>query len=236
VPRLAELAHERLKTSAELAKTLSGGIELEGVVMPTAPWIAPPVASALSGFAGVALAIACTWALVAGRRRRARSPLGRVRAAAGEALRATRRDPTLDRVRVQVHAMVSRAEQLDGVRAACAARLRRIDRAALEHRRDAVARSTSPDAAETLAWLTAECAEAERLRGDLASARLGLERIESALRVVCLRAREGRGTRARIARDPVDAAALELSLRDEASLEVEQTLGETQTSAAPFTP
>src|SRR5579871_1284963 len=38
VPRLAALAHERLRTQAELAGTLSGGVELEGVVAaPPAP-------------------------------------------------------------------------------------------------------------------------------------------------------------------------------------------------------
>jgi hypothetical protein len=85
-----------------------------------------------------------------------------------------------------------------------------------------MARSTSPDAAEALAWLTAECAEAERLQSDLSSTLVGLERIESAMRVVSLRAREGRGTRARAEHaDPVDATALELVLREEALVEVE---------------
>jgi hypothetical protein len=96
-----------------------------------------------------------------------------------------------------------------------------MDRTALERRREACARSSSPEAGEALTWLTAECAEAARLESDLASSVVGLERIESALRVVALRTREHRGTRARIAKnDPVDALALELELREEARAEV----------------
>lgn len=222
VPRLAVLAHERLKTSAELAGTLTGRVELEGVVAPPAPPVEPVVADTLSAGAVVAALAIAAWAALVARRRRAASAIGRVRTAAREAIRATRGDPTLAALRSQVQAMLARAEQLDTSRRAFAARLARIDRASLEQRREAMARSTSPDAAEALAWLTAECAEAERLQSDLSSTLVGLERIESAMRVVSLRAREGRGTRARAAHaDPVDATALELVLREEALGEVE---------------
>jgi hypothetical protein len=225
VPRLAVLAHERLKTSAELASTLSGAVQLEGVIAPPAPIVPPPVASVLSGSAVVATLAVFAWVALVLRRRRAQSALGRVRAAAREAIEATRRDPTLERVRAQVHAMLTRAEQLDEARAACAGRLSRIDRANLERRREAMARSSSPEAGEALAWLTTECAEAERLQSDLSSSLVGLERIESAMRVVSLRARQGRGTRARVAHaDPVDGAALELVLREEALIEAEAVI------------
>jgi hypothetical protein len=67
---------------------------------------------------------------------------------------------------------------------------------------------------------------ATRLESDLASSVVGLERIESALRVVTLRTREHRGTRARAGTgDPVDAVALELELRDEAIGEAERVVG-----------
>jgi hypothetical protein len=228
VPRLAALAHERLKTSAELAQTLSGRVELEGVIAPPVPLVTPQVASALSGGAVMATLAVFAWIAIIVRRRRARSALGRVRAAAREAIAVTRRDPTLERVRAQVHAMLTRAEQLDEARRACAARLARIDPATLERRREAIARSNSPEAAEALAWLTAECAEAERLQSDLSSCLVGLERIESAMRVVSLRAREGRGTRACVAHaDPVDGTALELVLREEALVEAEATIART---------
>jgi len=157
---------------------------------------------------------------------RARTLLGRVRRAAREALRATRGDPTLDTVRTQVHAMVGRAEELEGTRVACARRLGRVDRTALDLKRRVYARSGAPEAVDALAWLAAEQDELLRVERDLASSVMGLQRIESALRVVTLRLREDRGTRARIARlDPVDGAAVELRLRDEAMEEANGAIG-----------
>jgi hypothetical protein len=221
VPRLAVLAHERLRTATELAQTLSGGVEVEGVVAPPVPPLTPQTASALGVLGVVAVIGAAAWAFVALLRRRARTALGRIHAAARAAIRATRRDPSLDRVRAQVRAMVERAVQLDRARVACADRLARIDRPSIERRREAAARAGSAEAAEVLRWITEEQAEAHRLECDLSSSVLGLERIESALRVVTLRAREHRGTPARARRaDPVDAAALELALRDEALREL----------------
>lgn len=232
VPRLAQLAHERLKTASELAPTLAGTVAIEGVttaasleglVAASDQPIAPRMAAAATDVSLVATLFAGAWLARGWLRRRAASAIGRVKSAAREALGVTRHDPTLAGVRAQVHAMVARAEVLDASRRSFAARLAKIDRASLERRRDAAARSPSPDAAEALAWLTAECAEAERLESDLASSLLGLERIESALRVVALRARRGRGTRARVERDdPVDAAALELALREEAAVEADR--------------
>jgi hypothetical protein len=225
VPRLAVLAHERLRTAGELAGTLTGAIELDGIVAPPAVAVAPETLSALEVvFIVVALATAA-WVAIAVMRRRARTALGRVRTAAREAIRATRKDPTLERVRTQVSAMLERAARLDDARRACIAKLARIDRASIERRREAASRSTSPEAAEALTWLTEEQAEAHRLECDLSSSVLGMERIESALRVVTLRAREHRGTRARVQQgDPVDAAALELALRDEAMVEAERSI------------
>lgn len=223
VPRLGELAHERLMTATELATTMTGTMEVAGIVVPPLPLVSPETGRGLGLAALVALAGALAWLALSVLRRRARTALGRVRSAAREALRATRRDPSLGRVRQEVRAMMARAQHLEASRRACTARLSRIDRASLERRREAAARSSSPDAADALSWLTAECAEAERLRSDLASCVLGLARIESALRVVALRARPGRGTRARVAVvDPVDAAAMELALRDDALLEAER--------------
>jgi hypothetical protein len=225
VPRVAELAHARLRTRGELASSMHGAIELEGVLAPpVAP--APDVSRVLVIAGLLAAAVVVTAVALAGLRRRACSAFGRVHAAAREALRATRGDPTLERVRSEVHGMVARARDLEEARRACLKRLAGVNRAALDRKRDAYARSPSPDAAETLAWLTAECAEAERLESDLSSSILGLQRIESALHVVALRVREHRGTRARIARhDPVDAAAAELHLRDEARAEADRAIG-----------
>ena len=223
-PRLGELAHERLKTQGELAATLKGGVELEGVIAP--PAVAPDVLGKGALLLTLLLVAAFSIALLRWLRGRSRTALGRVRSAGRVALGAIRGDTSLDRLRAEVRSMLARARELDDARRACARRLSKIDRATLDHKRDAYARSTSPEAAETLAWLTAEQAEAERLESDLSSSVLGLQRIESALRVVTLRVREERGTRARIARhDPVDAAAAELSIRDEAQREAERVVG-----------
>jgi hypothetical protein len=227
VPRIAQLAHARLKTQGELASTLTGSVEIVGVVPPPP---APPITPKIVGVLEVVAAIAALLVVFAAVRRfvaaRARSALGRVRAAAREAMRATTGDATLDGLHNQVRAMLARANSLDEARQACAHKLAQIDRRALERRREACARSQSPDAAEALTWVTAECAEAARLESDLASSVVGLERIESALRVVTLRTREHRGTRARVAKgDPVDAVALELELRDEALDEVQRAVG-----------
>jgi hypothetical protein len=226
VPRLASLAHERLKTQGELAATLHGGVELEGVIAAPVPVVAPETFHAAEVAATAVLLVGAALLVVRWLRRRSQTALGRVRGAARVALRAIRGDASLDRLRGEVGAMLARARELDAARRACALRLARIDRGALDRKRDAYARSSSPEAAETLTWLTAEVAEAERLESDLASSVLGLQRIESALRVVTLRVREDRGTRARVARhDPVDAAAAELQIRDEARHEADRTLG-----------
>jgi hypothetical protein len=223
---MAALAHERLRTQGELAATLHGGVELEGVIAAPVPLVAPETARTATVVGVLVLALGLSLLLGRWLRRRSHTALGRVRAAARVALRAIRGDTSLDRLRSEVRSMLDRARELDDARRACARRLSRIDRGALDRKRDAYARSTSPEAAETLAWLTAEQAEAERLESDLSSSVLGLQRIESALRVVTLRVREDRGTRARIGHhDPVDAVADELHIRDEARREADRVIG-----------
>jgi hypothetical protein len=222
VPRTAALAHERLRTQGELEATLVGAVAVEGVVLPP---VAPAIVSGITAAGMLAVAALTIGLVLAWVRRHSRSALGRVRAAGRDALRAIRGDTSLDRVRSEVRAMLSRARALDQARIACTRRLSGIDRGALDRKRDAYACSTAPDAAETLRWLSAEQDEAQRLESDLSASVLGLQRIESALRVVTLRVREDRGTRARVARhDPVDAAASELTLRDEARREAESVV------------
>jgi hypothetical protein len=222
VPRVAELAHERLETRGELAATLTGGIEIESVVVPPPP-PAPDPTPAIAVGGAIAFALTALWLVVALLRQRARSAIGRVRSAARQALGATRGDATLERVREEILAMVARARDLDEARRACKKRLSGIDRAALDRKREAHARIASPDAADALAWLTAEQAEVERLESDHASSLLGLARLESALRVVTMRVREHRGTRARVElHDPADEVAVELRIRDETHAEVDR--------------
>jgi hypothetical protein len=111
LPKLAEIAHERLLTARELAATLSGGIELE------AGGDAPPATASKLTIAGLCVAGALTiaWLAVAWSRRLARTALGRVRAAARQALRATEGDATLEPVRKEIRVLVDRAVGLDSV-------------------------------------------------------------------------------------------------------------------------
>ena len=222
VPRLAALGHDRLRTSAEFASTLWGSVELEVTEPPAAPLLTLREVATVAAVVGIA-AVAVVLAMAA--RRLSRSPLGRVRAASREAMRATRGDATLQRLHAQVRVLVGRASQFDAARRACACKLRRIDHADLAKRTEACARSRAPDAAEALAWLTEERAEAERLAADLAASIVGLERIESALRVVTMRARVHHGVRARATHaDPVDAVATEFELREEGIAEADACL------------
>ena len=156
LPRLAEIAHERLMTARELAATLSGGIELEAG--------GPPATASKLAIAGLCIAgaLMITWCAVAWSRRLARTALGRVRAAARHALRATEGDVTLEPVRKEIRVLVDRAVGLDSVE---------------------------------------------------------LERIESVLRVVTLRAETRRGLST--LSDPVEALVAELDLRDQAMAEVD---------------
>jgi hypothetical protein len=226
VPRIKELAHERLVTESELSASLLGDIAVEPQVLPPPPpppVVEPQTAKILGGVLAFLAAIAAAAIALAVRRARRVTRIGQVYVAAAEARRATRGDVTLKAAREHIDALVARAETLEKARIAAARRLAKIDRKKLDAKRDAWARSPDPDAAQALAALTAECQEAERLASDLTSSLAGLERIASSLRTVALRAREHRGTRARIAtHDPVDAMTSELDLRDDAMAEVER--------------
>jgi hypothetical protein len=222
VPRIAALAHERLRLRSELAATLSGNIEVVG-----------PMGSSFSGAVGhgivgkpaivvavVVVAVSAGGAFIL-MKRRAKGLLGRVRTAARHALRVLGRDPSLAALRAPIRAMIARATELDAARRACVRKVAKLDRNALERQRDGYARA--PEHRDVLAWINAECAEAALLEGDLAAAIAGLERIENALRVIALRARHHRGTLVRADRDdPVDDAAAELAWRDEARADLER--------------
>jgi hypothetical protein len=217
VPRVATLAHDRLRTQRELAATLAGHIEVDDA--------APPVDPAREG-AGTLIAsgvvAALLVAVLAWWRGRATTPLSRVRSAARVALRALRGDPSQAALRPHIAAMVARAVELDGARRTGLRRLRSIDRTAIARRRAALPATAG---AEATAWLEEESRETARLDDDVASSIAGMDRIESALRVVALRLREHRGVRVRARRfDPVDAAARELETRDQAIAETESTL------------
>jgi hypothetical protein len=222
VPRLDDLAHERLLTHDDFVATLRGRVDVIAPAAPITPVVSPAARRGLSAAALALGLFAAVAAALAWSRARGRTPMGQVRAAAREAHKATRHDPMLAPVRAQIAHLMDRARELDRARRACRSKLAGIDRPALERRRAGWATSTARDAAEAYAWVSAEHAEAARLESDLAASVAGLDRIASALRVITLRARSHRGVRARIAVDPVDAVASELTIRDEAIAEADR--------------
>jgi hypothetical protein len=235
VPRVAALAHERLRTTQELTATLSGELVVDANVALPAGAPARELVGALTVAALVLPLVIGVGLAGAYARHRAHSALGRVRRAVREALRATRDDVTLEPLRSHVRAMLTRAADLDKARRACARRLARIDLAGLERKRDDYAHSSVPESVDALAWIAAECEEGAVVKADLTSSILGMERIECALRVMVLRAREHRGVRARVQRgDPVDAIAAELVYREEARSDVEGMSGQPIAKDSPF--
>jgi hypothetical protein len=144
-------------------------------------------------------------------------------AAAAQARRAITGDRTLAPAHAQIAELVARAAELERCRRGAAGRLDRIDRLELAAKRAAWSRSTAPGAADTMALLAAEEAEADRLAADQAASVAGLERIAAALRIVPLRARDA-GPR-RTGADPVDALLGELAARDAALEATERALG-----------
>jgi len=216
-PRLSEYAHQHFMTTADYRQTLSGSWTLE-ILHASSEAVAPvPRDSFAAPAVGMGAIAAAAAAMFARLRRRKRTPIGDVYAAALSARKATRGDLTLVIMRTQIDELVARADVLEAARIESRTRLAAIDRSALERKREAWSRSSSPDAPDAIEWVTAELAEAARLESDLASSLAGLDRIAGALRVLALRSREHRGTRARASiADPVDALVSELDRRDAA--------------------
>ncbi len=220
VPRLAALAHERLRTVGELGPTLSGGVAVEGPHPPTLGSVAADVGVRAVAFVGGALVVAALGAVLLALHRRSRSAFARTRRAARQALSATRGDPSLAHLHAQIGELTARALLLESSRRKHARHLRRLDRVAIQARVDARARAGDAGT-DVLQWLGRELEEAGRLEREHAACVAGLERIESALRVVSLKARDRHDLGGRRA-DPVDAVGLELELRDAALAEADR--------------
>jgi hypothetical protein len=222
VPRIKELAHERLLTEGELAKTLTGSVEVAIPTPPPPPLVSSSTSHAFGGALAASLLVAAAIVGWRWRSEKKKTPLGQVQAAAQEARARTASDPTLAPIRVEIDDLVLRAKKLDAARVACARRLSGIDRGAIARKRAAWEASNSPGAREASQWMVAEEAEGEKLARDHASAVAGLEQIATALRVVALQAREERGVRvAETTRAALDNVAAELTLREDALAEVE---------------
>jgi hypothetical protein len=222
VPRTKELAHERLLTEGELAKTLTGSIEVTIPTPPPPPIVSSSTSHAFLGALGASLVVAAAIVAWRWRNEKKRTPLAQVHAAAAEARARTAGDPTLASIRAEIDGLVHRAQGLDAARIACAKRLARIDRGAIARKRAAWAASSSPGAREASQWMAAEEAEGEKLARDHASTIAGLEQVATALRVVALQAREERGMRVvETTRAALDNVAAELTMREDALAEVE---------------
>ncbi|MBL8607696.1 MAG: hypothetical protein JNL38_10265 [Myxococcales bacterium] len=223
VPRTKELAFERLQTESEFRATLAGQISA------TLPSVAPlppprgtnPLAYACFAASG-GLAIG---AVLLGLKRRRETLIARVRAAAQRARAATSKDPSFAEIARKIDDLVGRAEDLEASREACEARLAKLDRRALVEKRERLLASSDKTAADTLAWVSREIAEADKVAADASAALQGLERVLSALGVIELEAREHRGVKVRVeGDDPVDAVAEELALREAALDEADRAV------------
>jgi hypothetical protein len=224
VPRLDALGYERLHTAGELGQTLSGNVVVEGPVPASLGRVAADVGIRAAAFVVGALAVAALGAIVLALLRRSRSPFRRTRSAAKAALAATQGDPSLAPLHAQIRDLVERAQHLETTRRDLARSLRRVDRAGIDAR-IAACMGSRRDGAGVLPWLLRERDEAERIEREHASCLAGLERIESALRVVALQAAARREASSEPRRsDPVDAVALELELRAAAMAEADRAV------------
>ena len=211
---------------SEFVQTLSGSLRAEYAAAPIPTpgakeygACAPGVEFVAIGGGGVT-ALVLAFVLTRGRKK---TPIEEVRAAAKKARKATAGDPSLRAAHTAIDRLVARAEKLEEARRACAEKRKSIDVADLEARRARWGASDAPEAKEALLALTAELAEAARLEADLSSSAVGIERIASALRLLPLRVREHRGTRAtEKGDDPVDALMSELEAREQAIAEVDE--------------
>lgn len=214
VPRLPELAHERLLTTEAFVTTLRGTLAVTELRVPPPP----PSWHRYARVTGAALALGVPALVLAllGLARRRRSPLGQVFAAAAEARRVVADDPTMARVGAEIDDLVRRAERLEQAHAGHLRRRARFDRAAVERKLAALGPETEANA-ETRLWLRDELAEIDRLDADVGAAAAGLEQIAASLRVIALSGRAARGQRP----ERLTHVRDELALRDRARAEVE---------------
>ena len=216
VPRLAVLAHERLETRAELAADPARRRSRSRASSCRRLRSVADCPRRRSPRRGVALTGApCAWRRSPILRRRARTAIGRVRAAARDALRATRGDPTLEPVRAQVTAMLARAAELDRGAPCRGASPASTARPRAPARGPPAPRLPKPPRPSRGSPRSGPRPSASRAITSSSLARPRAHR-ERAARRHAARPRAPRHARPRRAHDPVDAAALELRLREEA--------------------
>lgn len=205
VPRTASLAHERLLGLGELLPTLSGVLNLE-LPKPITPPLVPPRLLAWPLAVVLSLAAALGAVLLAHRIRT--RPLARVRRAAVEARRGVAGLTSAARLAKQIDTLVAHAESLARAEHALATRLAR------EEKRRAT--GSTP-------FATREASERDRLRAERDRARARLVEIETALRVLAMKAvrAEGSLTETEASLTELDR---DLAIVDEAEREAEAAL------------
>lgn len=217
LPRVTEAAHERLLTATEFRATLVGELSAE---LPEAPPAAVPAtraAGAVSGALGLLLAILALVGLVVARRA---EPMSAVKRAAARALSEIKGDRAFATLRAKIDALLQHAEGLEQARRTTAARLAKLDLAALEAKARALAAAGAAD--DVRGWAEKELEEGRKLQRDHEKAVFGLERVVSALGVVALASREERGVRVDDAvKDALAEVEDELVLREQALAEAD---------------
>lgn len=213
VPRIADLARERLLTESEFRSTLTGAMRLADVSTietraPLLSWSAFMGSAALLGLAGTIAIRAQRGSVESATRRLAR--LARER---------TKSDPTLASVHASVTDLVTQADGLER-----AGKTARDVLAAIDGKNEALLRERAADASahqDLRAAATRELTEIDRLRADVRAADAGVERVHAALRTIALAARTDRGVRVATQGDAAADAFEALTIRDEAASEVE---------------
>ena len=227
--RVAALAHERLRTERSWRRPLSGGVAME---VARAAGLPGSVAVERRRSRGRLSSSGCSWWRPSWRSCSGPPALAhrlRARATGGGAPLSRRREAIRRWPRSAAASTIwcAHAQKLEADRRAHLRGLRRIDRAS--DRRAASTHACAPaprPRSDVLAWLGRERGEADRLEREWHACVVGLERIESALRVVALRALDrGGDARGAPGGDPVDAVALELELRSAAMSEVDRAVG-----------
>ncbi|MFO0640109.1 MAG: hypothetical protein U0183_12905 [Polyangiaceae bacterium] len=218
VPLVREAAQERLLTEAELRATLQGAITAD---VPLAPPVGPPASRTgglVASFFGLLLLLSGIVAWVSAART---SPMAAVRRAAKKALGETRGDRAHATVRAKIDELLHHAEKLDAVRKTTAARLAKLDVVALEEKARRLVNQGAAD--DVRQWAERELSSALEVRADHEKAVLGLGRVESALGVVALAAREEKGVRVDDAvREALGEIDDELAIREAALAEADE--------------
>ncbi len=216
LPRVRDLARERLLTESEFEGTLTGAIHPELTAQVVAP--RAPLAAWTAFMGGATALLAAVLVAMRAARTSSRSVTKRL---ARDARSRTASDPTLATVHASIADLMMQAERFEHARIRTHAAL-----AGLQPENEAKLRAriaaSSDERDPVRAAAVRELAEIDRVRADARAAREGIERVQATLRTIALASREHRGVRVAAAGDATNEAIDALALRDAASEEVEE--------------